>query len=450
MADDPRAAELGHQLFFDPGFSGQLLDSDNSGDSHSLGNAGESGKVACAGCHVPSAGFVDNRSVRAQVSLAAGWGKRRTKPLLDVGQAKVIMWDGRHDALYNQPFQPLEGVTEMNSSRLYAAEQVYKRYRASYETIFGPIPVPLDDASRFPQLDGATTGCRSLSPMNEGVDCHGMPGDGAEFDHLTERSGQGRDHPHLGEHRQIAGRLRTPAQLWAQSVRPVDARRDRCAHAVRAARRGALRRSARGREHHRRLQCVPQRSVLDRSNVPQRRLQPAGVGPAGSFYDANDHGAKDGLAAVMTDPLNVRGKFSDGDDGRLTEMPTDLDGAFRTPSLRCVGGRPSFMHTGQMLALADVVSFFSRGGNGAGYPGSERKRRAQLHRRRAVGSGGVLAGARWPWAGCGFCWRLPRFRDSSEEMPNAPLPRPPRVLAPARRSGACFTPVLLRYLSACL
>jgi len=33
-------------------------------------------------------------------------------------------------------------------------------------------------------------------------------------------------------------------------------------------------------------------------------------------------------------------------------------------------------------------------------------------------------------------------------MPNAPLPRPPRVLAPARRSGACFTPVLLRYLSA--
>jgi len=32
-------------------------------------------------------------------------------------------------------------------------------------------------------------------------------------------------------------------------------------------------------------------------------------------------------------------------------------------------------------------------------------------------------------------------------MPNAPLPRPPRALAPARRSGACFTPVLLRYLS---
>jgi len=73
---------------------------------------------------------------------------------------------------------------------------------------------------------------------------------------------------------------------------------------------------------------------------------------------------------VLTDPLNVRGKFSDGDDGRLSEMPTGLDGAFRTPSLRCVGGRPSFMHTGQMLALADVVSFFSRGGNGAGYPGA--------------------------------------------------------------------------------
>ena len=32
-------------------------------------------------------------------------------------------------------------------------------------------------------------------------------------------------------------------------------------------------------------------------------------------------------------------------------------------------------------------------------------------------------------------------------MPNAPLPKAPRSLAPARHSGACFTPILLRYLS---
>src|SRR5206468_3223403 len=127
-----------------PGFAGALLDSDNLGDDRSLGGVGDTGKVACIGCHVPAAGFVDNRSPRQTISLGAGWGKRRAKPLLDVGQAKILMWDGLHDALYNQPFQPFESATEINSSRLYVAEQIYARYRATYETIFGKFPAPLD------------------------------------------------------------------------------------------------------------------------------------------------------------------------------------------------------------------------------------------------------------------------------------------------------------------
>lgn len=370
VADDPRAAELGHKLFFDPGFSGKLLDSDNSGDSHSLGNAGESGKVPCAGCHVPSAGFLDNRSVRGQVSLAAGWGKRRTKALFDIGQAKIIMWDGRHDALYSQPFQPLEGAIEMNSSRLYAAEQVFKRYRASYESIFGTIPVPLDDATRFPQLDGSTTGCRSLSPTNEGIDCHGMPGDGDEFDHL--QSDQDKDEvtrvwvnvgKALGAYERLLGCGPSRFDGWMHGQ----------SNALTASEQRGAALFVGQREDGRTFAgcnaCHSGPFLTDQAfhNVG---LQPSGVGPAGSFYDANDHGAQEGLAAVMADPLNVRGKFSDGDDGRLDNISSDVDGAFRTPSLRCVSRRPSFMHTGQILTLADVVSFFDRGGNSSGYPGT--------------------------------------------------------------------------------
>src|SRR5690348_13370551 len=62
FADDPRAANLGQQLFFDPSFSGRLIDSDNDGNSGTLGMVGETGKVMCAACHNPSAGFVDARS----------------------------------------------------------------------------------------------------------------------------------------------------------------------------------------------------------------------------------------------------------------------------------------------------------------------------------------------------------------------------------------------------
>ena len=87
----------------------------------------------------------------------------------------------------------------------------------------------------------------------------------------------------------------------------------------------------------------------------------------------NDPGAAEGLAAMLTDPLNSRGMFSDGDDGRLDRFDgVSLDpylGAFRTPSLRCVAGRPSFTHTGQIRTLEDIVHFKNQGGGSGDFLG---------------------------------------------------------------------------------
>jgi cytochrome c peroxidase len=99
----------------------------------------------------------------------------------------------------------------------------------------------------------------------------------------------------------------------------------------------------------------------------------AGLAPAVVavvFIDKNDRGAAVGLAQALADPLNVRGSYSDGDDGRLPDpVPTSAEGAFRTPTLRCVSRRPSFMHTGQFKTLEEVIAFFDRGGHPGGYPG---------------------------------------------------------------------------------
>ena len=98
-------------------------------------------------------------------------------------------------------------------------------------------------------------------------------------------------------------------------------------------------------------------------------LQPATV--AVIILDANDPGASAGLAAALTDPLNVLGTFSDGNDGRLpATVSSAMTGAFRTPTLRCASKRPSFMHTGQLATLDAVVAFFARGGDAFGYPGT--------------------------------------------------------------------------------
>src|SRR4029077_1731396 len=143
--DDDAAATFGQKLFYDPSFAGPLLDTDNDGSPQALGVPAQTGRVACAGCHLPDGGFSDTRSFQRQISLGAGWGRRRAPSLLDVGQARLVMWDGRHDTLYGQIFGPLESVVEMNSSRLFFAEQIFRKYRTEYEAIFGALPA-FDDA----------------------------------------------------------------------------------------------------------------------------------------------------------------------------------------------------------------------------------------------------------------------------------------------------------------
>lgn len=86
---------------------------------------------------------------------------------------------------------------------------------------------------------------------------------------------------------------------------------------------------------------------------------------ASVFNYGPDTGASDGLKKLINNPHNTKGKFSDGYDGRHPNNINDKKfiGAFKTPMLRCIGKRKSFMHTGQMHTLDEVVTFFSNGGD---------------------------------------------------------------------------------------
>jgi cytochrome c peroxidase len=360
-ADDPRAALFGRRLFFETGFSGKLIDGDNDGTVNALGNKGDTGKVACAGCHLPMTVFSDSRSIQRQTSLAAGWGLRRAPSLLDVGQSRVIMWDGRHDALYNQVFGPIESAVEMNSSRLFAAAQVFSAHRSEYEAIFGPLP-PLDDATRFPPLTAAQTGCDVLDDTPKcTTPMRGTPGDGAAFDGMTsvDKDAVTRVIVNVGK------AIGAYERLLSCGTGSFDRwMRGDASALTRAEQRGAALFVGKGR-------CAECHGgpFLSDEKFHNVGLQPSLV--ASVFIDADDPGASEGFALTLKDPLNVKGTFSDGDDGRL---PSTIEaawlGAFRTPRLRCVSKRPSFMHTGQHRTLDEVISFFNRGGDSYGYPGT--------------------------------------------------------------------------------
>ena len=85
------------------------------------------------------------------------------------------------------------------------------------------------------------------------------------------------------------------------------------------------------------------------------------------IFNGNDRGPAKDLLAAAADPLGIASAYSDGDDGRLpANVGPEYEGAFRTPALRCVSRRPSFMHSGLLHTLEEVVSFFNRGGDPAG------------------------------------------------------------------------------------
>jgi cytochrome c peroxidase len=371
FADNAAAAAFGQALFYDPTFSGPLLDTDNDGSPDTLGVAGQTGRVACAGCHIPRNGFSDTRSFQLQISLGAGWGRRRAPSLLDVGQATLVMWDGKRDTLYDQIFGPLETVVEMNSSRLYMAEQIYQKYQSVYEAVFGPMP-PLDDTTQFPALSAALTGCQPMNPTSPAPVCdgtfHGIPGDRAEFDGMTAENQTDVTRVVVNAGKAVGAfeRLLTcgpaPFDAWMHGGTPLS----------RAAQRGAAVFVGDGK-------CV---SCHNGPFMTDQKFHDVGLEPEivqQVFIDSNDLGAATGIAFALTNPINCQSAFSDGYDGRLPSAVTPaMNDAFRTPMMRCVSLRPTFMHTGQLQTLADVVAFFNGGGGYEGDPGTDELQRLGL------------------------------------------------------------------------
>jgi cytochrome c peroxidase len=117
-------------------------------------------------------------------------------------------------------------------------------------------------------------------------------------------------------------------------------------------------------------------------NLTDGQFHNAGLAPAivaVTFIDRDDRGAALGLAELAGDPLSTTGPYSDGERIAVPTVTATHEGAFRTPTLRCISRQPSYMHTGQLRTLEQVVAFKSRGGDRAGqYPGTSELTRLDL------------------------------------------------------------------------
>lgn len=126
VADDPRAAEFGHALFFETRMSAN-------------------GFIACATCHQPIRHFTDG----LPLGVAIGVSKRNTPSIVGSQYSPWLYWDGRRDSQWAQALSPIEDPNEHGSDRLRVLSLIASEpvYRQRYESLFGGPPSLLDEPS---------------------------------------------------------------------------------------------------------------------------------------------------------------------------------------------------------------------------------------------------------------------------------------------------------------
>ncbi len=314
VADDPTAAVLGQQFFFDARFS-------------------KEGTISCATCHSPFHGFADVEAT----SLGNGRGTRNTPTLLNVAYNRWQFWDGRAETLWAQALIALEGETEQAGTRLQYAHLIKTHYEAGYETIFGPLP-DLSDRERFP-MDG-------------------KPGDPA-FEAMSEadRLAVNTVFANIGK------AIEAYERLLISGNAPFDRYVAGDTAAITAeAQRGLKIFIGKG-------VCVLCHGTpffrddnFHNLGIPQGTLPP-------------DTGRFSGISELLADPFNTASVYSDAPDGAAARRSAFLEprlehqGEFKTPTLRNVALTPPYFHTGDFPTLEAVVDFNDAGGRTNAFEG---------------------------------------------------------------------------------
>lgn len=328
---NPAAIALGEELFNDPGLSA-------------------SGQTSCASCHNKELAFADGKPLGFGSQATA----RHTPTLLGVAHADWFYWDGRRDSLWAQAITPIETVGEMDNNRTDAVR--YVTSQASYSQRFNAIaadsdaPFDFSDATAFPP---------GASPF----------GDGKFRWHRMTTENQNR----VNDAYASMGKL---LASFEATLNHQPSRFDRWAadvsNAAPAERSGNAQNQLSASELAglRLFLDLPRTQCLRCHNGPLFSNQGfhniATSEPAPGADGTHDFGRMLGLQAVIVDPFNCSGEYSDAPDtgcdhlrfARRQNLGETIDGAFKVPSLRNLSASAPYFHDGRFSSLEAVVDHY--------------------------------------------------------------------------------------------
>jgi cytochrome c peroxidase len=274
------------------------------------------GTISCASCHGGPGKTVDEPTALGCNGNRTG---RNPPTTLNADYNRWFMWDGRADRLWNQALLPMLSPIEMDSNPGVIRARLNAAYAGEYQELFNKSPDQTGDdellanVGKLLQAYQRTTN-RLDSPFDEDVKRFI-----AAFDAGTEQQ--------------------DPAFLGLKTY----VRKGQC--------------------------IVCHKGVTMSDNL---------------FHNI---GVKDGSEGApgqltATQPLldwkfNAAGVYSDNRTGldasrlgvlrsELSSKSAEMEGAYKTPTLRNIALTAPYMHTGEVATLADVVEFYNKGGDAAG------------------------------------------------------------------------------------
>jgi cytochrome c peroxidase len=314
--DDPRAAALGRELFFETRLSGN-------------------GKVSCASCHAPAQDFQDGKPLANGV----GTTSRRTMPVANTAHSPWQFWDGRADSQWSQALGPLESAVEHGGSRAQYAHVVAEHYRADYEAVFGALP----------NLAGIPRHAGPVADTAWGNAWQRIPP--ARRDDIT------RVYANIGK----------AIAAYERRISDAPSRFDRFVDDV-AADRPHTAESSFSRDEEAGLKlfigkgnCV---NCHNGARLTDDHFHNTGV-PAASGVASVDSGRAVGVRQALGGEFNCTSRYSDAKPDECDELRFavatghELVRAYKTPSLRNVANRAPYMHAGQIATLEQVLDHYS-------------------------------------------------------------------------------------------
>jgi cytochrome c peroxidase len=315
-ADDPRAAQLGRDLFFDTRLSGN-------------------GKVSCATCHVVTQDFQDSKPLGDGVGRTA----RRTMPIAGTAHSPWLFWDGRTDSQWAQALGPLESAVEHGGTRAQYAHVVADQYRKQYEEVFERLP----DLTSVP---------RRASPV-------------ADSSARAAWSRMRDDQKHQVS--RVYANIGKAIAAYERRIEPGVSRFDRYVAAeLTRARHTAESSLTTDEESGLRLFVGRARCVTchNGARLTDDHFHNTGV-PVPVVSLPVDSGRTVGVRQVVSGEFNCTSPYSDAKPEDCEELRFavtsggELVRAYKTPSLRNVSSRPPYMHAGQLASLDEVIAHYA-------------------------------------------------------------------------------------------